>query len=93
MDMNALDASSSGKDTAAEDLSALNASPGDAGLGDNFQVTYTYLMSVRKPVVAAINGPCAGLGFAIALLADMRFVERTAKFTKTTHAKIMSDPV
>jgi enoyl-CoA hydratase/carnithine racemase len=38
-------------------------------------------MSVRKPIIAAINGACAGLGFAIATLADLRIVERQAKFS------------
>ncbi len=65
----------------AEDLSAYAASPGDPAMGPNFQVTFSYLLSVRKPIIAAINGPCAGLGFVFACLADMRFVERQAKFT------------
>ncbi len=56
-------------------------SPGDDSMGDDFSVTYTYLMKVRKPILAAINGPCAGLGFAIALLCDMRFASDKAKFT------------
>ncbi|TDJ24731.1 MAG: enoyl-CoA hydratase, partial [Gammaproteobacteria bacterium] len=43
--------------------------------------TYSYLLSVRKPLLAAINGACAGLGFAVAMLCDMRFVERSAKFS------------
>ncbi|MFV2089556.1 MAG: enoyl-CoA hydratase-related protein [Pseudomonadales bacterium] len=64
-----------------EDLSDLKASPGDPEMGANFQITFTYLLSIRKPLIAAINGPCAGLGFCYALLADMRFVERQAKFT------------
>jgi enoyl-CoA hydratase/carnithine racemase len=38
-------------------------------------------MSLSKPLIAAIIGPCAGLGFVYACLADMRFVERQAKFT------------
>ena len=80
MDMNALDNLSSGAGS-AEDLSALDASPGDPELGENFKVTFTYLCSVRKPIVAAINGACAGLGMAFALLADMRIVERQAKFS------------
>lgn len=80
MDMNALNAMSAGGG-AREDLSALEANPGDASLGDNFQVAFTYLLSVRKPVIAAINGACAGLGFVFALLADMRFVEKQARFT------------
>jgi enoyl-CoA hydratase/carnithine racemase len=66
---------------AAEDLSALEADPGDPLMGENFRITYTYILSVTKPVIAAINGPCAGLGFCYALLCDMRFAERQAKFT------------
>ena len=50
-------------------------------MGENFQITYTYLMSVRKPIIAAINGACAGLAFAVATMADMRIVERNAKFS------------
>ncbi len=80
-DMAGLDATASGEAGAQEDLSALAASPGDPEMGENFQVTFTYILSVRKPVIAAINGPCAGLGFCYALLCDMRFAERQAKFT------------
>ena len=47
---------------------------------DNFGVTYNYLMAVRKPIVAAINGPCAGLGFAIAMLCDIRIASDRAVF-------------
>lgn len=80
MDMNALDNLSSGSG-AAEDLSSLKAQPGDTALGENFTVAYSYLQSLRKPFIAAVNGACAGLGMAIALLADLRFVERQAKFS------------
>jgi enoyl-CoA hydratase/carnithine racemase len=59
----------------------LEASPGDAGMGENFRGPYAYLFSVRKPVIAAINGPCAGLGFAVALFADFRFASDRATFT------------
>ncbi|MEZ5549535.1 MAG: enoyl-CoA hydratase-related protein [Pseudomonadales bacterium] len=79
MDMGALDALSSGGGE-REDLSALDANPGDPRLGPNFQVTFSYLLAIRKPLIAAVNGACAGLGFVFALLADMRFVERQAKF-------------
>jgi enoyl-CoA hydratase/carnithine racemase len=37
--------------------------------------------SLRKPVIAAINGPCAGLGFVIAMMCDIRFAARGAKLT------------
>jgi len=57
------------------------AAPGDPAMGDDFSVSYTYLLKVRKPILAAINGPCAGLGFAIAMLCDMRFASDRSKFT------------
>lgn len=81
MDMNALNDMSGGGSGTAEDLSSLKASPGDPDLGEDFQVTYSYLLSVRKPILAAVNGACAGLGFVFALLSDMRFVDRGARFS------------
>lgn len=80
MDMNALSDMSKG-DAQAQDLSALQASPGDAALGPNFSTAYSFMLSVRKPIIAAIHGPCAGLAFAIALLCDLRFVTPAARFT------------
>lgn len=80
-DISDLDATASGDSGAREDLSQFAADPGDKSMGENFQVTYTYILSVQKPVIAAINGPCAGLGFCYALLCDMRFAEKQAKFT------------
>jgi enoyl-CoA hydratase/carnithine racemase len=35
----------------------------------------------RKPLVAAINGACAGIGLVQALMCDVRFAARGAKFT------------
>jgi len=83
MDMSALDNISESKSTASpeDDLSELKAHPGDPALGEDFQITYAYLLSIRKPLIAAINGACAGLAFSIATLCDMRFVAKTAKFT------------
>jgi enoyl-CoA hydratase/carnithine racemase len=37
--------------------------------------------TLRKPVIAAINGPCAGLGFVMAMMCDIRFAARGAKLT------------
>jgi enoyl-CoA hydratase/carnithine racemase len=59
----------------------LESTPGDPSLGPDFQVTYGYLLAVRKPLLAAINGPCAGLGFVIAMLCDLRFASEHATFT------------
>ena len=38
------------------------------------------LYECNKPLIAAINGACAGLGFSYAVFCDLRFVDRTAKF-------------
>lgn len=61
--------------------SELGAEPGDPQVGDDFRGTYTYLMSVRKPVIAAINGPVAGMAVPIVLCCDLRFASESAKFT------------
>ena len=37
--------------------------------------------TIPKPVIAAINGPCAGMGLVQALMADVRFAAAGAKFT------------
>src|SRR5207253_4967308 len=34
-----------------------------------------------KPVIAAINGPCAGIGLVLALMCDIRFAAADAKIT------------
>ena len=36
---------------------------------------------MRKPVIAAINGACAGMGMTMALMCDVRFAAEGAKFT------------
>jgi enoyl-CoA hydratase/carnithine racemase len=43
--------------------------------GDRF----TFFASVPKPVIAAINGPVAGIGLVVAMFCDFRFVSDTAK--------------
>ncbi len=59
----------------------LEADPGDKGMGPDFQVGYGFLLSIRKPILAAVNGPCAGLGFSIAMFCDLRFASEKAVFT------------
>lgn len=40
-----------------------------------------HLLSYRKPIVAAINGACAGIGLVLALACDVRFAVESARFT------------
>ena len=55
--------------------------PGDPDAGADLRGTYTYLMSVAKPVIAAINGPVAGMGVPVALACDLRWMSTTAVVT------------
>jgi enoyl-CoA hydratase/carnithine racemase len=48
-----------------------------AGLRHN----HTYPLSMSKPVLAAINGRCAGVGFVVASFADVRYAAVGAKLT------------
>lgn len=41
----------------------------------------TFPLTISKPIVAAINGACAGLGLVHALMCDVRFAAADAKLT------------
>jgi enoyl-CoA hydratase/carnithine racemase len=65
------------------DLSALSTdgSAADPGAARTDTRPITFAMSIPKPVIAAINGACAGLGLAFALTCDVRFCAESAKLT------------
>jgi enoyl-CoA hydratase/carnithine racemase len=55
--------------------------PGDPAAGDDLRGTYTYPMSLAKPVIAAINGPVAGMAVPIVLGCDLRWMSTNAVLT------------
>jgi enoyl-CoA hydratase/carnithine racemase len=71
---------SEGSRDADEGVEDLAADPGDPEM-EGFRQGYTYLTSIRKPIIAAINGPCAGMAVPIALCCDIRFASDRAVFT------------
>jgi enoyl-CoA hydratase/carnithine racemase len=47
----------------------------------NTKIATTFPLTIDKPLVAAINGGCAGVGLVQALQCDVRFAASQAKFT------------
>jgi enoyl-CoA hydratase/carnithine racemase len=78
-DIKRLSAISSGDRRAEAPADDLLSEPGDPSFGDDLHLgTYAYLMSVPKPVIAAINGPVAGMAVPIVLACDLRFMAEEA---------------
>ncbi|MDZ7826392.1 MAG: enoyl-CoA hydratase-related protein [Gammaproteobacteria bacterium] len=57
------------------------------GVRPEFDAFFAWHFGLTKPVIAAINGPAAGVGFALACYADLRFAAEGAKFT-TAHGRL-----
>ena len=61
-----------------EDLQAIGQDGVQAADGDGRRAQ-TFPLTVPKPIIAAINGPCAGIGLVQALMCDIRFAAAGAK--------------
>lgn len=66
-----------GRDFATDELDEFKVHR-DEPIPADFDGEYTYLMALKKPVIAAINGPCAGMAVPIALSCDLRFMAADA---------------
>ncbi len=61
--------------------------PGTGVADDQFGEHFSFFYGIPKPIVAAVNGPAAGVGLVVALYADLRYVADGTKLT-TAHGKL-----
>jgi enoyl-CoA hydratase/carnithine racemase len=57
------------------------------GVRPEFDANFAFQFGMSKPIIAAINGPAAGVGLVIACYADLRFAARGVKLT-TAHGRL-----
>jgi 2-(1,2-epoxy-1,2-dihydrophenyl)acetyl-CoA isomerase len=69
---------------AGQDIEEIKAHGGELSFRDHLLKTYNPLVlqirQIEKPVIAAINGPCAGASLGIALACDLRVAVKEAWF-------------
>jgi 2-(1,2-epoxy-1,2-dihydrophenyl)acetyl-CoA isomerase len=63
-----------------QELVKLEAPPVDRTLRDFYHPVIEKMRSIDKPIVAAVNGTCAGAGVSLALAADLRLAADKASF-------------
>jgi enoyl-CoA hydratase/carnithine racemase len=57
------------------------------GVRPEFDANFAFQFGLSKPIIAAINGPAAGVGLVMACYADIRFAVPGAKLT-TAHGRL-----
>ncbi|MBI5825246.1 MAG: enoyl-CoA hydratase/isomerase family protein [Chloroflexi bacterium] len=70
--------------SAGQDIGEMKKGGGEISYREHLDKTYNPLIlqirSMGKPVIAAVNGPCAGAAFGIALACDLRIAKSSAYF-------------
>jgi enoyl-CoA hydratase/carnithine racemase len=61
--------------------SGLAPEPARPGGGDRLDADVVWQLGYRLPIIAAVNGACAGIGLSLVLFCDLRFVAADAKLT------------
>ncbi|HTU77631.1 MAG TPA: enoyl-CoA hydratase [Solirubrobacteraceae bacterium] len=64
-----------------QQLQALGNGTADASAQAHERRAQTFPLSIAKPIIAAVNGACAGIGLVQALMCDLRFAAEGAKLT------------
>ena len=78
-DVDELQSIGDGNGAYEKERAALPPHPADAPPG--LRHNHTAPLAVGTPIIAAVEGACAGAGFVLATYADLRFVSETAKIT------------
>jgi 2-(1,2-epoxy-1,2-dihydrophenyl)acetyl-CoA isomerase len=70
--------------SAGQDITEMNQHGADISYREHLEKTYNPLIlqirNMGKPVIAAVNGPCAGAAFGVALACDFRIAHARAYF-------------
>jgi 2-(1,2-epoxy-1,2-dihydrophenyl)acetyl-CoA isomerase len=70
--------------SAGQDITEMKKGGGEISYREHLEKTYNPLIlqirNMGKPVIAAVNGPCAGAAFGIAMACDLRIAHSSAYF-------------
>lgn len=83
VDMNALSAMSAEGRRLGGSYDHLRADPGNVEDDPNYTSNPSYFLGLRKPLIAAVNGAVAGMGFSYATFCDVRFMDRGARIVSS----------